>query len=144
MLEEFRYVLRFRVGFFEIDRLQHVNNVHYLRWLETARIEYIADVLERPLDNESREGFIQANVAFAYEQMVGYRDAIAVGARVSRIGTKSLTFRYSVVNETSGVRAGAGETALVCFDYVAGKSIAIPSDMRARIIAYENVPPEGV
>ena len=144
MLEEFRYIVRFRAGFADIDRLQHVNNAVYIRWMEHARIEYFADVFGIELNSETRTGVVQANVSFHYEKMVFYRDDVAVGVRVSRLGTKSFELSYSVVNETRGERAGYGETTLVAFDFVGGKSIAIPAEMRRQVADYEIVPPAGL
>jgi acyl-CoA thioester hydrolase len=114
----------------------------YIRWLEHARIEYLTDVTGREVTIGSPEGVVQANIAFAYEKMVFFRDDVAVGVRVARIGTKSLDLAYVVVNETRGERAGC--TTLVGFDFVNGTSIAIPAEMRERIAAYEIVPPAGL
>ncbi|MHB8357099.1 MAG: acyl-CoA thioesterase, partial [Vulcanimicrobiaceae bacterium] len=39
MLEGFPLTTRFSIPFADIDMMQHVNNVAYIRWAETMRAE---------------------------------------------------------------------------------------------------------
>ena len=45
MLEGFPLISRFTVPFADIDMMQHVNNVAYIRWAEMMRSEYFARVM---------------------------------------------------------------------------------------------------
>ena len=42
-LSEFSFGYRDRVRFYELDALNHVNNVVFLRWFETIRVAYFQD-----------------------------------------------------------------------------------------------------
>ncbi len=42
-LDGFAYGYRDRVRFYELDALNHVNNVVFLRWFETIRVAYVQD-----------------------------------------------------------------------------------------------------
>ncbi len=135
MLEDFPLVSRFQVPFADVDMLRHVNNVAYVRWAETMRSEYFAQVMHN--DIYSAHGMIQATINFTYERQLSYRERIAVGCKIPRIGTKSFDFYYEVWSQTHGHRAAHGITTVVAFDFVANVSTAVPQSWRDAIAAYE-------
>ena len=102
-LADFRCMTRFRVPFCDVDMLQHVNNVAYAVWAETIRCVYFAEVLKESLSGTN--GIILARVGIDYEQPLDYREEVAVGCRISRIGRKSFDFAYEIWSETRQQRA---------------------------------------
>ncbi|MBV8433914.1 MAG: acyl-CoA thioesterase [Candidatus Eremiobacteraeota bacterium] len=138
MLEGFPLVSRFTVPFADIDMMQHVNNVAYIRWCEMMRSEYFAQVMNLPINGE--RGIIQANIHFTYERQLRYRESIAIGCRISRIGTKSWDFEYEIWSVTHGHRAAAGTTTMVAYDFVLQRTIVVPQEWRDAIGAYEAGP----
>jgi len=138
MLESYPLVSRFTVPFADIDMMQHVNNVAYLRWAEMMRSEYFAQVTGVPI-NGSR-GIIQANIDFTYERQLRYREKIAIGCRISRIGTKSWDFEYEIWSETHNHRAARGITTMVAYDFEHQQTIVVPQEWRDAIAAYEAGP----
>ncbi|GAC1406937.1 MAG: thioesterase family protein [Candidatus Velthaea sp.] len=135
MLEAYRLVTRFRVPFSDVDMLGHANNTAYLRWAEAIRTEYLADVIGEFIGGA--RGMILTRVTVNYESPIGYREAIAIGARVDRIGTKSFDFQHEVWSEDRAVRCATIASTLVAMDYTSNATIAVPDDWRARIGAYE-------
>jgi acyl-CoA thioester hydrolase len=141
MLDGFPLITRFTVPFSDCDMLQHVNNVAYIRWCETVRTEYFARVMGSDITSE--RGMIQANINFTYERQIGYREAIAIGVRVSRIGNKSLDYAYEIWSETKGHRAAFGTTTVVGFDFVSQRTIEIPQEWREAVAAFEAGPQQS-
>ena len=131
MLEGFPSVSHFAVPFSDCDMLQHVNNVAYIRWCETMRTNFFADVLHG--DITGAQGIIQANISFIYERQIEYRERIAIGVRVSRIGNKSFDFAYEIWSETHRHRAAHGTTTVVAYDFVNRRTIEVPSEWRSLI-----------
>ena len=138
MLDGFPLVSRFSVPFADIDMMQHVNNVAYIRWAEMMRSEYFARVMNEPINGA--RGIIQATINFTYERQLHYRECIAVGCRISRIGNKSWDFAYEIWSETHGHRAAYGITTVVAYDFIAQATIQIPQSWRDAIAAYEAGP----
>ena len=135
MLEAYRLVNRFRVPFGDIDMLGHANNTAYLRWAETIRTEYSAEILGSFIGGE--RGMILAKITVTYESAIGYREAIAIGCRVSRIGTKSFDFDHEIWSEDRALRCATVASTVVAMDYTNDATIAVPSDWRDRIATYE-------
>lgn len=138
MLESFPLVSWFTVPFSDVDMMQHVNNVAYIRWCEMIRAEYFAQVMNEPINGD--RGMIQATIDFTYERELQYRERIGIGVKISRVGTKSWDFYYEIWSETHQRRAAFGKTTVVAYDFVHGTSIAIPSEWRTAIDRYENGP----
>ena len=138
MLEDFPLIARFSVPFADVDMMRHVNNVAYIRWAETMRAEYFAQVMRTPINGD--HGMIQATINFTYERQLEYREPIAVGVKIPRIGNKSFDFYYEVWSEAQANRAAHGVTTMVAFDFQANRTIAVPEDWRSAISEYERGP----
>lgn len=138
-LAEFRYVMRFRVPFCDVDMLQHANHAAYVVWAENARSAYFDEVLGESLNGTN--GIILARLEFDYERPLDYREEVAVGCRIARMGRKSFDFVYEIWSDTRQERAARGLTTVVAFDYECRNSIAIPGRWRELIAAYEVVAP---
>jgi acyl-CoA thioester hydrolase len=135
MLEDFGLVHRFRVTFADVDMLRHANNVAYLRWAETQRTEYFGDVLGETIGGS--RGMILARTEIVYERPIAYRERVAMGGRVAKIGGKSFAFAHEVWSEDRNVRCATIGCTLVAFDYVTDATIRVPDDWREKIAAYE-------
>ena len=138
MLEGFPLITRFTVPFADVDMMQHVNNVAYIRWCETIRAEYFAEVMNEPINGE--RGMIQANIQFTYERELHYREAVAIGIKVARLGTKSWDFGYEIWSESAGMRVAHGLTTVVAYDFAHRATIAIPQEWRDAIARFEAGP----
>ncbi len=141
--EEFEaaYALRYEheVEFGEIDMMRHVNNVRYAAWAETIRTVYFADVLQR--DIASNEGLIMAQHDMSYLATIAYRERIVIGGRVVRWGTKSFEFETAVLVPARDQVAFRSRAVLVAFDYEAERTIPVPDAWKARVAAFERLPP---
>jgi acyl-CoA thioester hydrolase len=125
------------VAWGEMDSFQHVNNTVYLRWAESARIEYFARVglLERRgLDGV---GPILARHATDYRRPVTFPDTVRVGVGVSRIGGSSFTMDYRITSLAQGAEVASADSVIVLVDYGTGKSTPVDAGLRAAIEALE-------
>ncbi len=138
-LEDFSYRLDIRVVFHDIDYYRHANNVAYITWMETARIDYCKAAFDRPLG--AKTNVIMASQSFTYERQLEHDERLVMGCRCSRIGRKSLDLTYELWSGEE--RAGYGISALVAFDYAANVSIEVPTEWRRRIAAYERIAPSA-
>ena len=138
-LTDFRSIARFPVPFCDIDMMQHANNVAYCVWAETARCVYFDEVLGEGVSGA--RGIILAKLEIHYERQLEYRERVAVGCRVSRMGNKSFDFLCEMWSEDSGLRSAVCIATVVAYDYEAKQSIAIPEAWREKIAAHEVVAP---
>ena len=123
------------VEFFEIDMLQHVNNVRYAVWAETLRTVFFDDVLSERISGS--RGVIMAKHELHYEAVLTYRERVLIGVRAARWGTKSFDLETGVWSLRQQRRVFHSVATLVAFDYEANRSIVIPPEWPARIAAFE-------
>jgi acyl-CoA thioester hydrolase len=142
MLEEFRNIQRFRVSFRDIDMMQHVNHTAYVRWAEAQRSDYFIENFGDVVNGE--RGMILVRIEFVYERQITLRENVAIGCRVSRVGTRSFDFSYEIWSEDAAVRCATGVTTMVAYDYPSNRSIPVPTAWRDAIRNYEAQPPSGL
>lgn len=137
LLKDFPVVVPFPVHWGDQDAMGHVNNIVYLRWLETARVVYLERIgLWGMLESHSR-GPIVASIACDYRLPVTYPDTVHVGARVSRIGNSSFTMDHRIVGESAGAIVAEATSTVVFFDYKENLPLRLPDDLRQAISKLE-------
>lgn len=125
--------VRVPVAWGEMDAFQHVNNAVYLRWFETARIEWLAKVA---FTESGGAGPILARTEIDYRLPVVWPDTVEVTVGVASVGRSSVTLGYRVTSASQGGAVVAeGLTVVVLFDYAAKRSVALDEGLRARIEA---------
>lgn len=139
-MNEFPITVRFPIHWSEMDAYGHVNNARYFTWFESARIAYMNRVglvspeMQKP---EGGVGPIVAATNAEYLRPVVFPADLVVGARVTRIGTTSLTMEYAVEDAQSGVRYARGGAVLVTLEYPTYQKVPVPTEVRAAIEALE-------
>jgi acyl-CoA thioester hydrolase len=133
LLQEYPSVLALPVFWGDMDALGHVNNIVYFRWFEEARIQGIDGLAELRQLRKDKVGMILAHVECDFQRQSHYPDTMYVGSRLERIGTSSIVVRHCVASESQRAMVALGKATIVLFDYGAGKSHAIPSDLRAAL-----------
>jgi acyl-CoA thioester hydrolase len=138
MLEEYPVVVDIAVRWGDMDSLGHVNNIIYLQYFETARIEYLMRLgMERPGPAWQESGLIMASNTCRYLVPVTHPDTLSVGARVLAIGEDCVKMYHAAFSQKLGRLAAEGEAMIVSYDYVAGRRAALPADVREAIVALE-------
>jgi acyl-CoA thioester hydrolase len=133
-MEGFRFVHAQEVTFRDLDVFGHVNNAVYLTYVENARIGYMQEVLG--IESFDDLLVIVANVNIDFRTRASLGETLEVGARVSRIGTKSFDIDHEIRGADDRLVAVAA-TTLVTFDYRGDSTMPVPDLWRERIEAFE-------
>lgn len=119
------------------DSFGHVNNVAYLRWCETARVEYLKRIDLFPDLPPQGIGPILAAVHCNYRRPFKYPDTIAVATRVSAIGNSSFRMEHQIVSRATGEIVAEAVSAIVTVDYSTGRPVRVPEHVREAIARLE-------
>jgi acyl-CoA thioester hydrolase len=132
---KFQYPIQVRYG--DLDPQWHVNNAHFLMFLEQSRFAYLVET--GLFDGKSffDLGLIVADVHVAYLAPIDMHQKVVIGVHINRIGTKSLNFEYEMKEEGTGMIFAKAETVMVAYDYKAHQSMPVPQEWRKIISAYE-------
>ena len=132
-LAGFSVVIALPVQWGDQDAFGHVNNTVFLRWIESARVEYWRRIGLFGRATVDGLGPILASSHCDYRRPVTFPDSIRAGARVSRIGRTSLTIEHRVVAASSNLVAAEGVAVVVLYDYSEATPRPVPDALRGLI-----------
>jgi acyl-CoA thioester hydrolase len=136
-VEGYRYTHAREVEFRDVDAAGHVNNAVYLTYIETARIDYLREILG--LETVDELAVIVANVNIDFRSPSYFGERLEVGARVPRIGRKSFEMEHEVWAD--GRLVAQATSVLVAYDYALGATVEVPEDWRSKLEGYETRSP---
>jgi acyl-CoA thioester hydrolase len=122
------------------DAFGHVNNLAYLRWCESARVEYLLRIGLWPSLPPQGVGPILASISCDYKRPLTFPDTVYIGARVTRIGNRSFQMQHRVVSQALDVVAAEVESAIVVLDYSQNQTVPVPEGCRRAIEDLESQP----
>ena len=137
LLAGYPVVVEIPVAWGEMDSFQHVNNVIYFRYFESARIAYSEKIGLQAYKEKTGIGPILGSTSCKYKLPLTYPDTVSVGAKVTDMEEDRFAMNYVVVSHRHQKIAAEGDGVIVMYDYREGKKTAIPDEIRARILAME-------
>lgn len=133
LLQDYPIILTLPILWGNQDAFGHVNNVVYFRWCESARVAYLNDTGLQDLMSKAKLGPILASIKCDYLRQLNFPDTVRIGARVTRIGNKSVSMEHAIYSDALQAVAAKADSVVVLFDYVQQKSCEIPNDVRQLI-----------
>jgi acyl-CoA thioester hydrolase len=121
------------------DAFAHVNNLAYLRWCESARVEYMQRVALWSEVPPKGIGPIQASVKCDYKAPLNYPDTVDVGTRVVAVGNTSVRIQQIVFSRALQKVAAEVESTVVLLDYGTGRPVRVTEEIRQAIAAVEQM-----
>jgi acyl-CoA thioester hydrolase len=123
-----------RVRFGDLDAMQHMNNVEFLRFFETARIDYLMGILpEHNPGSRQQFGFIFAECHIAYRSPAHFGEEIRTFIWPTGLERSSIRIEFAMRSESDGRLLAEGYGVLVGYDYAAGESRPVPDELRQRL-----------
>ncbi len=139
-MSDFHFYHPVVIRYGDLDPQGHLNNARYLTLFEHARVHYLIHLGLYSEDTSFLDiGVILADAHLTFKRPVLFRDSVEVGVRISRLGNKSMTMDYRMIETREGAELATGSTTLVSFDYHTGKTTPIPPRWRKLIAAFEGI-----
>lgn len=123
-----RVTLAVRWG--DMDSFNHVNNAEYLRYLEEARVQWIAGIAGISLTDRIAPVLVASNVN--YRKPIEWPRDIVVELFIEKLGNSSLTMGHRMLaSGDSTVLYSDGSVVMVWIDTQTGRSVPLPEAVRA-------------
>lgn len=143
LVKAYPVTIEIPIAWGDMDAFQHVNNVVYFKYFESARISYFEKIDFLKVMDETGIGPILASTQCRYKIPLTYPDRITVGAKIDIIENDRFVMKYTAISHKLKKTAALGEGVLVTFDYQSNKKALIPDEIRKRIVDLEkNVNPD--
>ena len=119
------------VRFGDLDAMQHLNNVEFLRLVETARIEYTRRLVP-DFSPTSRDafGYVVAENHIAYRSPASFGERIRTSIRPRQPEASSVAIEFEMRSEDDDRLVADGHSVLVGYDYASGKAAPLPDEVR--------------
>lgn len=127
------------VAFYETDAMGVVHHSNYVRFLEHARVRFLAEH-DQPYADYINQGYHVpvTRVEVQYQRSCRFADEITISCWLAWARSASLGFAYQLSVAGVEVAHAATDHAVITLD---GRPTRIPDSLRERIVAW--LPPEA-
>jgi acyl-CoA thioester hydrolase len=125
-----------RIDWSEVDSMGHVNNLAIMRYVQTARVDYLERIGMLPLLSGTGLGPVMASVSCQFKRQLFYPGTVLVCSSVDQLKNTSFQMRHAVLNDRQEVVAEARDV-IVMFDFGKDVKHPLPELYRQRIEALE-------
>jgi acyl-CoA thioester hydrolase len=133
LLKIYPVIYETNVAWGEMDALQHVNNVVYFRYFESARAQYFDEIGAWEYYEKHGVGMILHSTHCRFRRALQYPDRVSVGARVTDIEADRYTMKYIIYSHSMKNVAAEGEGIIVVYDYNKNSKCLMPEVIRKKI-----------
>jgi len=137
LLKDYPVIIESPVAWGEMDAMNHVNNIVYFRYFESARIAYFEKMGLIFYMTETGIGPILATTSCKFKIPLSYPDKVLIGAKVVSIEEDRFIMNYLVVSQKHQKVAAEGDGVIVTFNYREGKKVTVPDVVKQKILDIE-------
>jgi acyl-CoA thioester hydrolase len=135
--QDFNHSLPIPVRWGDSDVYGHINNVQFVRFIESARVAYCEDVLNLKFVAGMESGWVLADIQCSYIQQVHYPALLEVHTRISKVGNSSATVLAEIYRKGEDSPVLTSKGVMVWFDMQTQQSASIPAQLKTLIANYE-------
>jgi acyl-CoA thioester hydrolase len=129
---DYRWFHAITTRWIDNDVFQHVNNVNYFSFFDTAVTYYeMTEQVVGPVDGPVH--CVVAEVACRYHASLAFPDRVNVGIRVATIGRSSVRYEIGIFRNDEAVAAAEGYFVHVFVARGVQKPVPIPDQARAKL-----------
>lgn len=136
-IEDFKVTDRFKTHWGDEDSAQHVNNLVYLRWSESVRVQYFERMGMDTSFSGDATGPILGWQDCKYIFPMTFPDVAIVGARVIDIAPDRFTLETGIFSERHGRIAAITKQLIIPYNYAKLAKASLPAEWVAGIRAIE-------
>lgn len=124
-----------QLRFNDIDQMGHVNNAVIMEFFDLGKSNYFTSLGLPPEEGDFTVMVVHVEVDF-FSQIL-FHDDIKVVTHVDHFGTKSLSVKQQVVNNTNGTICATCRTVMAGYSRSTRSSAPIPNTIKQAILRYE-------
>ena len=127
----------------DMDAFSHVNNINYIKWCETSRVELFRKmwgdkkILLSDIIKGDGLGPILANFNINYRTALVYPDVAYIYTRVRKIGNSSFVLEHLLKSKNNGDKIIADcSSVVVMFDYVNNINSKLTKEQKEKLSSF--------
>lgn len=121
--------LELRIDWSEMDTYRHVNNVMFMKYLQSGRVNFWEASGLYKLHAETNRGPMLVSTHCDFRKPLVYPGTVLVKTKMAFIKNTSFGLDHIILDE-KGELCAEGHDVAVCFDFNTQKTFGIPDDLR--------------
>lgn len=121
--------LTLRIDWSELDYFEHVNNVSFFKYIQSARVNFWDKTGITQLHLDTKLGPMLASAQCDFKKPLFYPGEVIIETELEFIKTTSFGFKHTLYNHKGECVAEAHDV-MVMFDFNTQQKIAIPESIR--------------
>ncbi|MCF0143902.1 MAG: acyl-CoA thioesterase [Firmicutes bacterium] len=97
------FEMKYRVPYYDTDKMQVVHHANYIKYFELARTEYLRDAGFAYSEMEKYQLQVPVlGISSKYHEPAVYDEMVTISCRMAKLGPASMEFEYEVRNAETG------------------------------------------
>lgn len=133
--KDYPCIIEIPVQWGEMDAFNHVNNVTYFRYFESARIALFNRT--RLMESKRLDGIgpILAEQSCRYRRAVSFPDRLKIGSRVTDINDSTFWQEYAIYSTQQDAITTLASSRTTVINYATGQKVTIEDPLLSQLIA---------
>ncbi len=132
---DFKLSLTLRIDWSEMDTYQHVNNVNFMKYMQSARVQFWEVSGLAQLYSETKKGPMLVSTKCDFKNPLFFPGDVIIKTKVEFIKNSSFGLYHKLYND-KGVLCAEGHDVAVCFDFNTDKTFQITEKLRQTMSKY--------
>jgi acyl-CoA thioester hydrolase len=128
-LSDYKLSLEIRIDWSDLDLYQHVNNVSFMRFLQSGRVNFWEATGIYKNYNSTSRGTMLVSTHCDFKKSLYYPGTAVVKTKLGYMKNSSFSLKHLILNEDGKICA-EGEDVVVCYDFDENKTFRIPNELR--------------
>lgn len=127
--------LKLRIDWSEMDTYQHVNNVNFMKYMQSARVQFWELSGLASLYTATKKGPMLVSTKCDFKNPLFFPGNVLIKTKLEFVKNTSFGLYHRLYND-AGVLCAEGHDVAVCFDFNKNKTFAITEELRAAMRQY--------
>lgn len=122
-----------RIDWSEIDSFGHVNNVMFMKYVQAARLNFVAEIGLMQLHRTENIGFMVAETNCQFKKELHFPGYVTINTKPLFAKNTSFSLEHTLSNEDGEIVAIAKDV-LVVYDFNKNEKCLIPEVIREKLV----------
>ncbi|MFV8225126.1 acyl-CoA thioesterase [Christiangramia aquimixticola] len=132
---DYKLSLDLRIDWSDLDMYEHVNNLTFMRFLQSGRVNFWEATGIHEYFKNSRKGTMLVSSHCDFKNSLYYPGTATVKTKLAETGNSSFALKHIILNDKEEICA-EGKDVVVCYDFENKTTFRIPDWLRETISKY--------
>lgn len=128
---DYKLSLEIRIDWSDLDIYEHVNNVSYMRFMQSGRVNFWEASGVHEFYRNTNQGTMLVSTKCDFKRSLYYPGKAIIKTKLDYIGNTSFGLKHIILNQ-NGELCAEGNDVIVCFDFDKNETFPVPDWLREK------------